>query len=476
MPSHTPGEILTHAARYSSTVAPVDPVLVMRPTADRDFARSQHQAATEAIPYTLPPSDRLQAGYIRLVQIIPEITDGDEEIIKLETCIRRFPPAEDSSDDAASEDEATSEHGATPGHGTPSYDQLKYLAFSYAWGDPTPRRPILVDSKRRMVAENLWQFLQIEKKVMTYYDSWLWIDALSINQSDAEERRHQVGIMATIFRNADVVVLWLGPSSDDSDLAMRALSAEPLTEAFQPVMEEYDINDPNFSTRWSKQMKKDMQAREKCVEDVLHAINNLCQRAYWKRLWVFQELRHAKKITLKCGGCQIPWGDFRSLWRVVAELGMFNDDTAEMLKNSLATRMITLRTKPMNFSLWNLLKETTYLDCADQRDRVYALLSVADEGHEEIEADYHASLSSLGHHILRNRYASRPPAFLQGVIADCEFLVEVLRLSAFDMFDYSASRGYTWNQKSRSHIDPSWAEWAEYHDHPAVTRLLQNCE
>jgi hypothetical protein len=43
---------------------------------------------------------------------------------------------------------------------------------------------------------------------------------LCIDQTDAEERRHQVGSMSAIFKNAGLVVVWLGVSSD---VAMRIL-------------------------------------------------------------------------------------------------------------------------------------------------------------------------------------------------------------------------------------------------------------
>jgi hypothetical protein len=99
---------------------------------------------------------------------------------------------------------------------------------------------------------------------------------------------------------------------------------------------------------------------------------------------------------------------------------------------------MTLRTKPIDFSLWNLLRETGNLECADQRDRVYALLSVATGGHEDIEADYNTKLTPLrlAHMILRKRYAIRPPGILNDVLMDCEFLEDVFRMDRGDMLRY----------------------------------------
>jgi hypothetical protein len=39
----------------------------------------------------------------------------------------------------------------------------------------------------------------------------LWIDAVSTNQEDLQERGHQVQIMGDIYATAQGVIVWLGP-------------------------------------------------------------------------------------------------------------------------------------------------------------------------------------------------------------------------------------------------------------------------
>jgi hypothetical protein len=395
--------------------------------------------ATDSLPDDLTPSVKLKTGYVRYVRILRALADDSADTIRCETCIQ------------------------------PEQEDVCYLALSYAWGDPTPTHPILVDGECRLVADNLWDFLCEAKRKPERFPHLLWIDALSIDQSDLEERRHQVGIMSTIFQNASKVVVWLGGAYDDSDVAIRVLIFfwdESQLRYTHALDDEFDEMAEQFA-------KKHAENREEWAARVPDAIASLCQRPYWKRLWVFQELRHAEDIQVMCGSLPIPWAAFRNLWVVVVDLRGFEDGVSELLNNSLATRMMTLRTKPINFSLWNLLKETRNLDCADEHDRVYALLSVATEGHEDIEADYHASLSSLGHSILRNKYASalRRPTSLDDVMMDCEFLRDVLRLSWTDMFGYGNSYGGVWTHKAGS-PGSSFAGWAEHHRHPAVTKLF----
>jgi len=91
-------------------------------------------------PDFLPPDAKLEAGYIRYIRSLPGIGPGGE--ICFETCIRRFRTDEEEEDEI------------------PPPDWFSYTAISYSWGDPTLSHPISVDGHERVVATNLWHFLQ----------------------------------------------------------------------------------------------------------------------------------------------------------------------------------------------------------------------------------------------------------------------------------------------------------------------------
>jgi hypothetical protein len=336
-----------------------------------------------------PHYAKLRAGYRRLVRILP--TQGPNEELCFETSIRH-----------------------TSG---------SYSAISYSWGDPTPSHSIIVDGHERLIAKNLWQFLQQTNTKHTnlrhttsqqhFYQHWLWIDALSIDQSDARERTHQVGIMSEIFRGANQVISWLGPAYDNSDHVMTTIAAYTSAEQLSnhPTLTQVELSE---------------------------AICSLCERPYWKRLWVFQEMRPAWKLYLRCGEITMTWDEFTLLWRVIMDIEMTDEDRSTRLYQSLATRMMTLRSNPIDSSLWNLLKETRDLECADQRDRVYALLGVATSGHEDIEADYDTKVTPLrlAHMTLQNKYAIRPPTALNTILMDCNLIEDVFRMHRGTMLRY----------------------------------------
>ena len=492
-------------------------------------------------PDVLPPDTKLEPGYIRYIRILP--AEGPNGEICFQTCIRK------------SLIDGDIDRKRLP-------EWFFYSAISYSWGDPSPSHTIIVNGHERMVAKNLWYFLQrtsimradlrykkakragrsrvwetkmrdwktkmrdlgkkMQMEVWTeevpygdhvelwtaavqqrgWPDDWLWIDALCIDQSDARERTHQVKIMSEIFGRADQVISWLGPSYDLSEFAMTTIAGHTPGK-HTPMLP--------FLTQKTKS----------------EAICSLCERPYWKRLWIFQELRHAKHITLMCGDRTVPWDQFRLLWRDVIDDAATDDELPGRLKQSLATRVMTLRTDSFDLSLWNLLKETRNLECADQRDRIYALLSVAKKGHEEMEADYSLTPLYLAHCTLRNKYAIRLPRTLNDILTDCEFLEDVFRMAHGAMLrycqhhdhghdnsgdpddwfrnelrdsrsawswsdtrddwfnneaqDFSSARccGGNLHTEGCSYVDVEssqagllWSAWASFHHHDAVTTLL----
>lgn len=96
----------------------------------------------------------------------------------------------------------------------------------------------------------------------------LWVDAACIDQTDVQERNHQVGQMQNIYADAEEVVVWLGPASSDSSLAIRFIkqlcaclddithsrggdkqSSGYIVEDLDEVMESF--SDQSFSDSWS---------------------------------------------------------------------------------------------------------------------------------------------------------------------------------------------------------------------------------
>jgi len=85
---------------------------------------------------------------------------------------------------------------------------VPYRALSYEWGKPDAGEPpghVLLNSYEVPTTPNL-RLALAHLEEGPYY----WIDALCINQSNDNERGHQVRLMTNIYRQASAVDVWLG--------------------------------------------------------------------------------------------------------------------------------------------------------------------------------------------------------------------------------------------------------------------------
>lgn len=83
-----------------------------------------------------------------------------------------------------------------------------YMALSYRWGTSTASDACSINNRNYRIGHELFEALQSLRSM--YTTTYLWIDALCINQGHIEERNHQVAIMDEIFRSASTTIVWLG--------------------------------------------------------------------------------------------------------------------------------------------------------------------------------------------------------------------------------------------------------------------------
>jgi hypothetical protein len=174
--------------------------------------------------------------------------------------------------------------------------QLEFEALSYTWNSGDAHSMIeIVPSQRRnfwrrssfkdvgkclRVGRNLYDALRYLRGLDTR--RVLWIDALSINQNDLEERSQQVGRMGDIYKFARRVVVWLGLPSEDSSLALRVLAR--LGDQIDCSKNRFLIPAPGCTeaTWWCA-------TNASCVDanpETWQAVHYLLQRPWFFRLWV----------------------------------------------------------------------------------------------------------------------------------------------------------------------------------------------
>lgn len=205
---------------------------------------------------------------------------------------------------------------------------LEFTALSYEWGRP-PRK---ADDKPTIRINLLWT-LEIQANLdealrhLRQPDEPLviWVDAVCINQNDNAEKGQQVGLMAEIYGSASQTYVWLGPSANDSDLAMdtlRKVGEGMLNESTgTSPRQEYEYLTRNVpADEWNMHSPEELLtlAPDLIQEYIPNAsfcaaeCRILLSRSYWTRMWVQQEVVLSPKPVICCGTMKVDWDVFEA--------------------------------------------------------------------------------------------------------------------------------------------------------------------
>ena len=258
-----------------------------------------------------------------------------------------------------------------------------FAALSYVWGDVEPAQTIYMNGLPRTITPNLAVALRHLRDPRNTLR--IWIDALCINQADRDERGQQVSQMGDIYRQAERVLVWLGPEAENSHLVFPLsehiaryalkLTNEPTGQAILSEMKLHWLKG-SITEGLANMRKRGMQGIDdhpgqaetdepppmrlikiggstfaygkppipKATVDFGYnvektkeyarvgelsrtqykAILQLLKRPWWSRSWIVQELCLARKTTLICGSHRAEWDTFS----VAALLILGSDNSA----------------------------------------------------------------------------------------------------------------------------------------------------
>ncbi|OAG42717.1 hypothetical protein AYO21_03000 [Fonsecaea monophora] len=196
-----------------------------------------------------------------------------------------------------------------------------YTAVSYRWGNESPTHPILIKGKLLNVRDNLWIFLNDARITPRPRKEWFWIDAISIHRENKKERNHQVLQMGQIFRRAQGVAFWLGRDPNDGfrivfdviiTLRARGFLGPRYGKRQLNVSQEESIRDCDsrgIDPQSFGLVFPDQNTREQFWE----AVFTICANEYWSRAWIVQEVIMARQVVLLFETFDILWTDFSDL-------------------------------------------------------------------------------------------------------------------------------------------------------------------
>jgi len=169
-----------------------------------------------------------------------------------------------------------------------------YATLSYTWGDGNDTTSINVNGTELQVTKNLESALRSLRERSYFQGRYrLWVDAISINQRNNQERGSQVAMMRDIFDGSWTVVTWLGDEANESADALDLLKtlADYEVRALSPELKEKLMLEPGYlgDGKWL-------------------ALQNFLLRPYWSRLWIVQEVALAPDdMLMLCGKGSIKW-------------------------------------------------------------------------------------------------------------------------------------------------------------------------
>ncbi|RMJ14867.1 hypothetical protein CDV36_005468 [Fusarium kuroshium] len=273
-------------------------------------------------------------------------------------------------------------------------DPPRYVAVSYAWGDPRDTRRIEIEGCPISVSASLHgAFQALRQRVESVL---VWVDALSIDQQNRDERAEQVQLMSDIYSNAESMAIWLGPEEDDSSSAVDFLG-QVATQAKYP-----------------DKVSRLLAAGARNGD--LAAVVSLFERDYWRRLWVVQEVFNAREIYVYCGPTKLSWDAYQLASDAFSEhrgdMAFGNDQIAGRRAvtspDQFSYAQVLIYQGPASLpdlraymgdgegALLEILRACRRKLASDPRDKLFGLLGVLpDEIRNEFRADYNLPVKDV---------------------------------------------------------------------------------
>lgn len=284
----------------------------------------------------------------------------------------------------------------------------EYDCLSYTWGNPLYQkilppedgREITADRKHRIecdgliicIAENLLEALrQLSRNGFSptcnsrqqQKRSRIWVDAICIHQEDMAERSSQVAMMERIYRQAQTVVIWLGPNDALTSLGIKVMqrlaSVPPENRAVELPDDLYD-----------HEVYRRLGISICTLQDWL-ALATFLQRTWFSRVWVLQESFAARKIMVFCGTHILKWSDVTAASKTLAETGLgrlLREEVEQIIAESMASTKYVgntlnnlcifeeMRENATLLTLETLLQQGRYFAATNKKDHVYAVLGM----------------------------------------------------------------------------------------------------
>lgn len=249
-----------------------------------------------------------------------------------------------------------------------------FNAISYVWGFPLPQKTIYINGKPFPVGRNCHYALYQAR--LHHPVSYVWVDAICVNQQDLEEKAAQVASMGVLYGMASRVLACVGLADANSDILCSVLEDPDAALQNVPLHESY----PYSMDIWAA--VKD----EASTVTICNAFTEFSHRPYFNRVWIIQELYGGgNRTSFLCGQHQIDCADLKDIGIRLEDIftgfvdkpykGEYDRTLLDIF--SLFPSVVDPQTE---FMFPKYLETMLRKQCKDPRDRVYGTLSLIDWG------------------------------------------------------------------------------------------------
>ncbi len=316
---------------------------------------------------------------------------------------------------------------------------VPYEALSYTWGNAERTAAIHVGQCTLEITPNLHEALQ--RLRLPDEDRIFWIDAISIDQGNIQERGHQVQHMRDIYKEAEQVLIWLGPATLETDSIMvsmqkfhrwlaiaTARERSPTTGRLAHLQQLYST-DPTSSGMYS-----------------------LLHRPWFKRNWILQEVASARVATVVCGSRSI---SARTFALVPSILQLEVPPHCQVVLDIMPGLSRSESWWGHKRDLHTLLVKFADSEATDTRDKIYALLGISSDAADS--------------KILRPDYSKSFRVVLRDTMWFLLFH-EAANPTVFQPPDWNISH----ITQGLSELRARWGDWAVREGHVALVQQLYN--
>ncbi|KAK5744815.1 hypothetical protein LTR17_001892 [Elasticomyces elasticus] len=295
---------------------------------------------------------------------------------------------------------------------------IEYDALSYMWGSDDNLQIAFMDDKLVSLRENLSSFLRHHRDTPSagHQVSYLWIDALCINQEDPNEKMMLVRHMYRIYTQFEAFLEHPFGTKRNT----------------KPV-----IGPRHHSPQKQHQISTDDENALHPIE--IHA-SQIIQSPYWGRLWIVQEIKLAAKASIVCGSELLPLACMTRLTTHV-DSGLFNL-TRHVSRKQLELFRFATSTHEVNHTWAHYVVACRDHLCSEPQDHVLGLLGLANWLYEPLILHHGCSLGWMMLAVLEcsiNQHQHRDEEY--DTLAIMHQLSTVLSVGTRDLLEATQKRG-----------------------------------